>query len=195
MLKGLFFLSAVIIALLVIGNIIQISFHPERFSELPGRLSTVAQDQPLFTRGRIYLTQLKRTVEQKLIDDENRRWELALLYIKTDAEQLEKLANSSKVAALEPQAQLLADSLERVQTLGQSSSADTLAAFQASTTAAYTLARASAERLQALQGEHAEAAASLAAVTDLIKDRLGQVAGTREADSALPTPSVIPLQF
>lgn len=204
--------AGTIIGGLILGDVVEVSVHRERLGGLPARLSAHVSDAGTWEQMRALGIDLKRRGEQALASDERRKMELALLYVKTDAERLAALIEKKGEAdAIAPQAKLLVKSLERARQAGGTVAIDVVADVRDQSREAFGLARASLEHLQTLGEEYASAREQLRAVAAALTEQLqgveladqvpgGEVAGTSRAASPAPSPApgdsvAIPLNF
>lgn len=133
MFKTIAVIAAGVIATLMIGNVVEVSWHPEHVVEIPGNIAVLVTDSRLLGANGSKLTEFKRRAEQLLVHDKDRQLEIALLYVKTDANTLQQLL--AKKDTVDPKqitaaAELLEKSITRLQEISGQVSPEKLAQFQ-----------------------------------------------------------------
>jgi hypothetical protein len=190
---------------LIVGGALEVKFHPEALGDVPGRVLAFTTEQGVLERGRVLLTRAKRIGEQALLRDASRKTEVSLLYIQNDADRLKELMNSGKkeVGDLQPQAELLTDSVQGLNKL----SFDDIARHKDKAQESIATAVEALSQLKAIQQAQQAAQEQLARVTASLEEQLdpftsGIVAGTKNNPTTSPTPTLeptptptIPLQF
>src|SRR5688572_18231036 len=83
-------LLVALVAALVIGGVVEFKVHPDRIGQLPATLMGYVQEPSNIAGWGTTFTDLKRRGEQLFVRDEEKRFELSLGYIKTDAEALQE---------------------------------------------------------------------------------------------------------
>lgn len=204
----LLLLLAVVGAVLVMGGVLEVKVHPERFSQVPGAVVAYVSQPSTQAQARVLFTNLKRRGEQLIIKDEEKKTKLALLYVSQDAARLEEILGSADADTLLPQAELLADSIKRVKDQLDAASLETVGALKDDSREAISAAE---KTFQLLQGEHARYQAvqeKFATITSAIGDSLaalrpnstGGVAGTQDnapesTNTDEPQINAVPLNF
>jgi len=205
----LLLIAAVVVG--VAGGVIEVTWHPDKLSALPGNIMKLAQDGSLIERGRSLVTSLKRTGEFWLIRDERQRLEIATTYISSDADRLNQLLEDQKdAAAILPQAQLLAGSIKRAATVAEKSSVDTVASLQAETKTAFSEAADTVQRLAAKHAEYKDLEQKFADIVAVLAKQIGSlkgepdglpagqagdVAGAKDAPASTASPTIPAIQL
>lgn len=199
-----------VIAALAIGGVLEIKFHPENVSRVPGAVMQYFRDYQIIEQGRMLFTQAKRYVEGYIIRDPEQQRKVALQYAKTDAERLKQLIEQGKTLPqdLEPQTKLLASSLEKVKGIADNLSGDKLIEFQKEAGETLKNVQENLAALQKLQAAYEQSRDRFASLAKSLEDGLAKVnlgLITKPSTSPLPaggsagapTPSgtPIPLQF
>ena len=202
-----FFLLAIVALVVgIAGGVIEVQWHPDKLSALPGTITRLVQEGSFIERGRQLVTSLKRTGEFWLIRDERQRLEIATTYISVDSKRLDQLLEGKKEApVILPQAELLTESIERAATLSEKSSVETVASLQAETKTAFSEAGEAVKRLAEKYGEYKEIEQKFATIVDSLKKQIGAIRSDEEGDvagaqdtptaSAQPTIPAIQLNF
>ena len=180
--KTPFILLAGAVAGLNITDVIRISFHPEKIKSAPGVIAGLARDGSAYENTRAGVIRLKRAAEQRLVPDDQQQFAIAKEYVQADSGRLNSLLegegswDSEKVVA---QAELLAESLDRLREQSDGIPTETLAAARSALRAL--------DRLQLTQ-------AADILQTSLTEFGLGDVAGEQDGEkNEDETP--IPLKF
>jgi len=199
-------LSLLIVAALValtIGGVLEIKVHPEKISGVPVKVSSLVKDKNTLEKGIVYATALKRRGEQFIIQDKEKRLELALLYVSTDAARLRELLNKSENAPeiFLPRAELLIASLEQVRARAEKTPIEVVVSLRKESAKSFQSARQALGQLQELHDEYANIQEEFARLTQSLEKQIGDlnieesnqesVAGTKDE----PNPSKIPLKF
>ncbi len=199
-------LSLLIVAALValtISGVLEIKVHPEKVSGVPDKISSLVKDKGTLEKGRVYATGLKRRGEQFIIQDKEKRLELALLYVSTDAARLRELLNESENApeVFLPRAELLIASLEQVRVRAEETPVEVVASLKQESVKSFQSARQALGQLQELHNEYANIQEEFARLTQSLEKQIGDlnleksdqesVAGTKDE----PEASKIPLKF
>jgi hypothetical protein len=189
----------------IFGGVIEVKWHPDRLSALPGNLMGLAQNGSLLERGRATVTSLKRTGEFWLLRDKQQRLEIATNYISVDASRLNSLLeDKADPATILPQAELLKASIERAATAASDASVDTVAALQAETKQAFSEATAAVKKLAETHENYKELEQKFADVTEKLKQQIGSVgqqdtksdvAGAKDEKAASPEPTIPAIQL
>lgn len=195
------------VAALIIGGVLEVKVHPDRITQVPGQVISFATQPTTQARARVLFTDLKRRGEQLIIKDESKRTKLALLYVSQDAAKLQEMMSSADAAALLPQAELLANSITRMNKQLDTASLETVASLKDESREALAAAQETLLVLQKEKERYQSVQEKFAAVTAKIGESLGglkpvqsgDVAGAQDEPS--PTPSdepqfnAIPLHF
>ena len=143
----------IIVAALIFSGVIEIKVFPSRIVEAPKRIKETVFDKSFIARSRVLGVNLKRTGEQLLVRDEEKKIDLVLLYVQLDAERLSKLVDEqADINQLTIEGTLLAKSLERVRDVTKTAPEDTLDAIKDEATKTMT----SAQEALALLSKQAE---------------------------------------
>lgn len=192
--KTLLVLIAVVAAALIIGGVLEVRVHPDQLTHAPARVSALVKDKKFAEQSRAALVDVKRGVEQFIIQDEEQRLKVALLYVTADAERTTRMIGEEGADPVKilPQANLLGGSLRRARTLAADTSEDTLAALKEDSTKAFLKAEEALGQLTALKEGQEKVQEELVEVTDSLAEQLGslepaesankesEVAGTQE---------------
>lgn len=200
--------SLLIVAALValmFGGVLEIKVHPEKISGVPDKISALIKDKGALEKGRVYITHLKRRGEQFIIQDQEKRLELALLYVSTDAARLRELLNKSENSPENflPRAELLIASLEQVRMRAEETPVEVVASLKQESAKSFQLARQALGQLQELHNEYTNIQEEFARLTESLEKQIGDlgleeqseekesVAGAKDE----PEASKIPLKF
>lgn len=190
-------LALAAVAVGIFGGVIEVKWHPDKLSAVPGNITEIVQDGSLIERGRAYITSLKRTGEFWLIRDERQRLEIATTYISVDSQRLDKLLlDNREPAFILPQARLLAESMERAKDITGKASVNTVASLQAEAKTALREAAATVERLTETHADYKDLEQKFANVVSVLAKQLGSwgeqtgdVAGAKDTPTPTPSPS------
>ena len=207
-------IGGLIVAILVIGGVLEVKVHPEQLSQVPGRVMTFVGKPETASMARALVTDLKRRGEQLIIRDEAKRTELALLYVEQDAKRLDELTKEETTGAevVLPQAELLQKSMLRLQAQLDKAPVDTLVTLRTKSRETLETAQHVLGTLEKQRERYAVLQERFATVTEAIKASLAalgksggeaEVAGTRDEAEATTTPkpsaesniNAIPLNF
>lgn len=202
----LLIILAGVIAALVIGGVLEIKFHPENLSRVPGAIMQYFKDYQIIEQGRVLFTRTKRFVEGYLIRDPEQQRKVALQYAKADAERLKQLIEQGKTLPqdLEPQTKLLASSLEKVKSIADNLTGEKLIEFQKEAGDTLKNVQENLAALQKLQAAYEQSRDRFASLAKSLQDGLARVnLGLTSKPNPSPTPSSkpsssstpIPLQF
>lgn len=196
------------VAALIIGGVLEVKVHPERIAQVPGQVISFATQPTTQARARVLFTDLKRRGEQLIIKDESKRTKLTLLYVSQDSAKLQEMMSSADSSALLPQAELLADSITRMNKQLDAASLETVASLKEESREALASAQETLLALQKEKERYEGIQEKFSAVTAQIGESLGglkpvqpgDVAGVQ--DKLTPTPpgdepqfNAIPLNF
>lgn len=195
-----------IIAVLVIGGVLEIKVHPENLSRVPGAIMQYFKDYQIMEQGRVLFIRTKRFVESYIIRDPEQQRKVALAYAKADAERLKQLIEQGKTSPqdLEPQIKLLANSLEKVKTVADNLSGEKLIEFQKEAGDTLKNVQENLAALKKLQAAYEQSRDRFASLAKSLEDGLARVnLGLTTKPAASPRPSSnpttsstpIPLQF
>lgn len=168
------------LAALIIGDVIEIRFHAERLTGLPGALTAAARDASLYEKIRAAVVSGKRVAEKVFIKDDKQRLEIALQYVVQDSARLKDLSAGKSG----PQANLLQESLAEVETLSQTVSVEDLIALKDKAAAAFHAAQEIEQSYETVKNKLAQVRAAL----ETQIGKLGEVAGVKEENSETPVP-------
>jgi hypothetical protein len=201
------FLVVVALVVGIAGGVIEVKWHADKLSALPGNLAKMAQDGSLWEKGRTLATSLKRQGEFWLIRDERQRLEIATNYISVDASRLNTLLeDKADPATILPQAELLTASIERAAKATSDSSVDIVASLQGETKQAFGEAAETVKRLTATHEDYKNLEQKFAGIVEKLEQQIGsikdkvqtsEVAGIKDegGDEATPTIPAIKLNF
>lgn len=179
-------LLILVVGALIVGGVVEITFHPEELANVPGRVIGAATSGAVREQVRGRVVAWKRTGEQWIIGDEEKKLQLAIGYIETDAERLTELAETGSDSAdsILPQAELLVASIERSGQLTDSVSVEVLAEARDKTKAALRAAATALEHLKGLKEELYSLNERFAAVTDELENQVGAIRLADEPEQA-----------
>ncbi len=201
-----------IIASLIIGGVLEVKVHPEELSKTPGRVLALVTRPETVARARATFTDFKRRAEQAVTKDEQKRLQLSLGYVKSDAERLqqlsaEKYANGQIIL---PQAELLDKSVQRLKEQMGKAPIETLLAVKNNSRDSLARAEEALKKLQEQRDKYEALKDRLTSVTKSLEASFkelfassgrpikeGEVAGLQDmkpSPSATPT-KTIPLNF
>lgn len=203
MFKTLVILTAGVIAALMIGGVLEVQYHPDRLSEVPGKVLALATNKETVEQIRAEAILLKRRGESYLLRDRQQQYKIAVSYVKGDADRLKELiakaANNPK--ELLPQANLLSASLTNLPQRESDASAQTVIDTHEQKKQALTLAQEAITKLKAVQAEQSSLHEQLTKQTQELEQQMswvntpGAVAGAKnQAPATTPSPG-IPLKF
>ena len=201
-----------VVGALLVGGVVEVTFHPDQLANVPGRVLDTATSGAVREQVRGKVVSWKRVGEQWIIGDEEKKLQLAIGYIESDAERLTELAETGSDSAdsILPQAELLVSSIERSSTLTNSVSVEVLADARDETKASLRAAASALGQLRSLKEELFSLNERFAAVTDQLEgqvgdirladepDKEGAVAGTSDGEvteEAASQSEEIPLEF
>lgn len=208
-------LVVLLIAILLIGGVIELKIHPDQIRHIPARLFSYVQEPTTVARASTALTDLKRRGEQLIVRDTEKRFELSLGYVKADAEALQKLIaeEGDKGEQALARADLLANSMDRVERQLGDVPVEVLTKFKDTTRESFAQAEASLKSLNEKREAYAALEERFGVITKRLGEQLsslfaatgkgsedGDVAGTTSeepaAGEASPEPiNAIPLNF
>ena len=209
--KTLIIIGLGLIATLVLGNVVEIKFHPDKIKQVPSAVKSAAQDGSAFEKVRALAIRAKRTGEQWIIRDDRQRFEISLLYVQVDSTRLLELLETEgswDPNKLLSQAKLLTESLERVYKQSESVPVDALASLKEESQLALNNSQASLDQLKEFQTDYEDLQAQLAQTTDSLEKQIGKfdlaasqkdegdVAGTKDSENnESSSEEPIPLKF
>lgn len=201
-------LSLLIVAALValtLSGVLEIKVRPEKVSGIPGQLSSIVKDKSILEKGMVYATGLKRRGEQFIIQDQEKRLELALLYVSTDAARLRELLNKSAnpPETFLPRAELLIASLEQVRTRAEETPVAVVASLRKESAKSFQSARQALGQLQELHQEYTNIQEEFARLTESLEKQIGDLSPEEQSEEKEsvagakdePEASKIPLKF
>lgn len=204
------------IAALVIGGVVEFKVHPDRIGQLPATLMGYVQEPSNLAGWGMTFTNLKRQGEQLFVRDEEKRFELSLGYVKTDAEALQEHIKDTGEHGEQAlaRAQLLAKSMSRVEEQLNDVPVDVLTKFKDTTRESFTLAESSLKSLKEKREAYAALEQRFGTVTEALEEQLaklftvagggskeeGEVAGAKDEPKSTPTSTqseikAVPLNF
>lgn len=198
---SIFVVIAIVAA--VIGDVIEVKVNPENLSSIPNKASSLFKDKSTLEKTRIYAVRLKRKGEQYVIRDREKRLEMTLLYVSTDASRLRELLNDPKGRSetFLPQAELLIDSLEQVRTRAEEAPVEVVASLKQESIKSFKSAQRALGQLKELHEDYANVQKEFARLTESLERQIGDldleeqsegsVAGTKDE----PEATKIPLKF
>lgn len=209
---------AAVVAVLVLNGTLEVKVHPEKIADLPGIVTKSLADGGLPSMAKLQAIRLKRKGEMFFLEDPDKRLELVLGYVESDAVKLrDSIENGDHPKVVAPKAQLLSDSVGQVKALAGEATEGGLASLKEKTILALSEASAALGELQKLQEQLEENTARLTTITESLGSELehlgelqanfgeGDVAGTQDGgekplnpastESPAPPASTIPLQF
>lgn len=201
MLRLLTVLIIIAFIILTMTGVIEIKVHADRLGEVPGRVMQFINQPSTWEKARVLFTRVKRWGEQVLVKDADKKLEVSLVYVKDDAERLNRLVEKYKDTpeAVLPQAELLVDSMKALQKESAAVSLETIMQFQEKSREVFSAATESLEHIKHIES-----------VYEAIRDRLSETSSTLEQQlkdfvlpkndtiktpTPSPKPSVIPLRF
>lgn len=194
------------VAVLILGDVIEIRFHAEKIAGLPQAAASVVKDKSLYEKLRAASVHVKRRAEQTLLKDKRQRFEIALSYVEADSARLRRLAEEGKAdpEKLSAQARLLEHSLNRVREESETLSVEDLISLKDKSGAALTIAQETLASVAELEATYEKVKTRLAEVRQVIEAQVGKfaeeepssggVAGTSREQTPSPEAS-IPLKF
>lgn len=189
-----FLLIIIIIALIWFG-VLEVKIHPDKLGQLPGTALSFLDRQDLGEQIRVGTIRVKRSLElQFLAREDERKAELALMYLETDTQRLSEIikdkANTPQL--LVPQIQLLTGSIKRVKDLEEQGKLD--GHFEAEANKKLTQAQLVLDQLKDAQAKNKSQQEKLdKAVGELEQESGGQKEG--ENGETVIDDSPIPLRF
>lgn len=150
--KLLLVLAVGVISVLIMTDVVEVSFHADKYKNIPALAGSLIKDKATIERGRAAVVGAKRRVELFMTQDKEKRLALALLYVKADAKRLKELTQGDlNVAVILPPARLLVASIDRVRSISEEAPADVVAKMKRNSEESFSLAR---EALSGLQSQH-----------------------------------------
>lgn len=162
--------AAGILAALIIGDVLEIRFHPDKLAGLPAAVTAAAKDGSLYEKARAQVVTLRRAADKWLIKDDRQRYEIALKYVEEDSARLETQKNPI-------QAKLLAQSLDRVQDQAESISVDDLTSLKEKTATTLAAAQKTVDSLEDIEAAYENVKSRFAQVKSAIETQVGQLKG------------------
>jgi hypothetical protein len=174
-------------AVLFLNGVVEISFHPDRLSNISTNLATLTKGGLAPERGKILLTRTNRSIQHLFIHDREKRLELAVLNVNEDAERLSETLEKGVTDAgvLVPQAELLLGSIKYVRTAAEEAPVDTVAELKEESAVAFGKAQQALSQLQALREEYAAIGEEFDALTQALEDQVGTLG--LESQESQPT--------
>lgn len=197
----------------MVGGVLEIKIHPAELRHVPRRVSTFIQNPELLAKVRTTATTVKRWGEQAIARDEEKKLELALLYIKEDVERLRSLQSDESTApvVVTAQAQQLTHSLAIAETSLRAVSVDTVLKMQERSQSSIAIIREALQHLQSQRDAQKEEQKSFADTVAALEEKFtsvvaltgsgsqqSSVAGAQDKNTPQPSPSAspaIPLTF
>jgi len=201
-------LSIIALAVLIWGGVIEVRFSASKLGEVPGKVIGLFQGQSSLASVTSWGTNVKRDGETWIIKDEQQRIQVALGYIKNDAERLIEVKEDVETETSDVliQADLLLDSVSRVDEISGRATADNVASLREEIKDAFRTARSALDELKELQEEYSSLRERFATATQSIEwnvgeiqfaedgDGSGAVAGAKD-DKTGTEDSAVPLEF
>lgn len=169
------------VAVLIIGDVVEIRFHADKLAALPAAVSAAAKDGSLYEKARAQALALRRAADRWIIKDQRQRYEVALTYVEQDSERLKEKPNSV-------QALLLEQSLDRLRREAESISLEDLSSLKEKTAAAVTGAQTTLEAVKDATAGYDSLKDRLAEVKEYLEKQIGRfnVAGVSVEASPVP---------
>lgn len=194
------------LAVLYLSGVVRVEFSPEKLSAVPGTVSNLVSDASFLTSAKNQAISWKRDGELYFADSAEKKMDLALQYTEADSKRLQEALDGNKEPqVLVPDAELLAESIERMREYAGQLSEEDLVAVQDRSRQIASTAGGVLGKLKDVQRDYAEFEERLAGVTDKLEIYLesavpdqGEVAGAKdESDKETQEEgsSKIPLQF
>lgn len=183
MIKSLILLASIVIAVFVWTGVLEITPHFDRLSAVPSILKESLADKGLYRGILVKGTQYKREAEQWLIKDEKQQLELALKYVKSDAEHLAARGDdmsSSDTEELVHETSLLVSSMERASDLIANVSIDEVARIRESARDSFSKAGEALAKVTALREKNQKLNEELEELATTLEKHIGKVNVTGE---------------
>lgn len=205
------FLLAVVVAIgiLIFTGVLEVKVHPEQLANVFPALAGAGNDNALVEKARVQTTTLKRQAEQLIIQDDEKKLELAVVYVQEDAQRLQELMAEDRdnPTNLMPQAKLLLASIERVRSQAQEAPVKVVADLKSESKEAFTQAHEAYASLKELRSEYAPLEEEFTRLTRSLEEQVGTlttsenddgvVAGeqTKQTETIMDEQPPIPLKF
>lgn len=208
---------AAVVVILIFTGVVSVAVHTDKIKDVPGKLLSLVSDKSLRSKAETIFLSFKRTGEQWLVKDDDKKIRLALGYAKADAEKVQELLKDeakADAAAVVPWANLLAQSTGQVNEFMKKAPMDTLKEAHDEIRSAFAAINDARGKLAALKEQAEKTSGELAAAADALEEKISAlqgtakpstVAGSRDdkesnaspVSSSTPKPSfsVIPLSF
>lgn len=190
-----------LVALIATG-VIEVKLHPKKITDIPRQATSLIKNKSAFEKARAYLVGLKRRGEQFIIQDKEKRLELALLYVKKDAARLNDLIKNEQAAAsLLPAADTLINSLDQVRVNAEKAPVDVVASLKKDSQQAFTSAQKALGNLKELHEEYETIHEEFTRLTKALEQQIGELELENQTEEDSPeamgeaNSSKIPLKF
>lgn len=191
----LIWVGAILIIVLVVGDVVQVSFDLGKITELPGRLRDVATHPTRSAPARAQLLHLRRSGEQLAIRDEGRKLELAVVYVKTDSERLHQLLKdeATNPSVILTQLELVNKSLIRLEKQLTGASEEARRKVAGALTETLPLVGSVIEKLRVAE-ERLASQSRIRSLTEGVETKLEAVTEKKEITKEVssPTPTAAP---
>ncbi len=175
------FVLAVIVVALVATNVVEVKFHPEKYTTLLALAKLPGGDRLTMEKGKAAIVTLKRWVELSLIRDDERRLVVTLLYVKDDAQRLKDLTEQGwEAAELSPAVQQLITSIERVRSTAEKTPAEIVAKQKAESEQSFAVAQQALAALQSKYKQYSEQYNDFVGLTKSLEQQVGRLGNTGE---------------
>lgn len=193
MIKLLLFILVAVALIGMATGVLEVRVHQDRLSQVPSLLRNAIGNRSLVEQGRSYAVWLKRTGEQLIISDPNKKMDVALLYVRIDAARLDKLLaeHAAEPAVVIPQAKLLLQSLERVRSLTAEATPDSVVGLEQEAKETLASAAAVLSKLQVVKEAYEKLAVQFAGLVERIQQQLTTL-DTENTPTSTPTITPVP---
>ena len=177
------------IAVVLLADVVEISFHADRLSGIPAVLGNLTKDGSVIAKGKLLLVRANRSVVRLVIQDKEKRLENAVLNVSEDADRLSQTLKKGVADAgtLFPQAELLLSSIKEVRATAEDAPVEAVAALKEKSAASFEKARQALGQLQELREEYAAIEEEFNLLTKSLEEQIGSLDLGSEPSTAADT--------
>jgi len=181
--------AIVLVVLLAVSGVVEVKVNASKFEGAPARIKSVVMDKVATNKVKAWLVNVKRDGEQWLIKDEQKKFELALLYVEQDVEALKQMVDDESFdgEAVVVQAELLEKSVNRVKSVAETVSVEVMAGAKDSSKETFGLVSDMLKQVVELVEDEEELPASVIALKEALvsEEGLFTVKEGEEADEVV----------
>ena len=164
------------IAALIVSGVLEVKIHPDKISGISKNTLGLFKDQSMIEKSRAFFVKIKRRGEQFIIQDEEKRLELALLYVEKDSERLNRLIKENKDAAnLLPSSQSLITSLNLVRSTAEDAPVEVVASLKDKSQKAFSSAQETLGELKDTHEQYESIQEEFTRLTESLEKQIGEL--------------------